>query len=226
MRLGRGAITVFVSAVLLAEGISARPHPADSGIYGPCPAGSGIYDPHPADSGIYDPRPADSRPAVLRSAETQSAGPRTAGVVFSFCRTGIEYGHTLNEKAFWNIGIGVEYGSAVFYRNLTPGVSLDFVYNYVLRSWKSEAGEGVFYAGPGLKAGYISDRKENSGLTLGLIGNLGFDFRFKLPVTLSVAIKPVLGLYLRGEDNNFSLGLYRNGLILGLTPEIGIKYSF
>ncbi|MGN0189145.1 MAG: hypothetical protein ACI395_06480 [Candidatus Cryptobacteroides sp.] len=155
-----------------------------------------------------------------------SAGPRTAGAVFSFSRTGIEYGHTLNDKAFWNIGIGVEYGSSVFYRKLTPGVSLDFNYNYVLRSWKSESGEGVFYAGPGLKAGYMSDRREEAGVTLGLVGNVGFDFKFKIPVVISVSVKPVLGLNLRGEDNSFSLGLYRNGLIFGLLPEVGIKYSF
>lgn len=155
-----------------------------------------------------------------------SAGPRTAGAVFSFCRSGIEYGHTLNDKAFWNIGIGVEYGSSVFYRNLIPGVSLDFGYNYVLRTWRSEAGEGTFFAGPGLKAGYMSDRNEDAGVTVGVTGNIGIDFRFRLPVIISVSVKPVLGLHLRGGEDGFSLGLYKNGLIWGLLPEVGIKYCF
>ena len=206
MRILREAITVLAAAILFVADISARPRTATSG-----KPDSDTADNCTTDSGKPD---------------SQSAGPRTAGAVFSFYRTGIEYGHTLKGKAFWNIGIGVEYGSSVFYRNLTPGVSLDFVYNYILRNWKSAAGEAVLYAGPGLKVGYGSDGKENAGLILGLIGNLGFDFRFQLPVTISVAIKPSLGLHLRGEDNNFSLGLYRNGLILGLTPEVGIKYSF
>ena len=206
MRILRGAITVLAVAILFVAEISARPRTATSG---------------KSDSDTADNCTTDSG-----TADSQSAGPRTAGAVFSFYRTGIEYGHTLKGKAFWNIGIGVEYGSSVFYRNQTPGVSLDFVYNYILRNWKSAAGEAVLYAGPGLKVGYGSDGKENAGLILGLIGNLGFDFRFQLPVTISVAIKPSLGLHLRGEDNNFSLGLYRNGLILGLTPEVGIKYSF
>ena len=206
MRILRGAITVLAAAILFVAEISARPRTATSG---------------KSDSDTADNCTTDSG-----TADSQSAGPRTAGAVFSFYRTGIEYGHTLKGKAFWNIGIGVEYGSSVFYRNQTPGVSLDFVYNYILRNWKSAAGEAVLYAGPGLKVGYGSDGKENAGLILGLIGNLGFDFRFQLPVTISVAIKPSLGLHLRGEDNNFSLGLYRNGLILGLTPEVGIKYSF
>lgn len=211
MRILRGAITVLAVAILFVADISARPRTATSG---------------KPDSGTADSTPTDSDKPDSGTADSQSAGPRTAGAVFSFYRTGIEYGHTLKGKAFWNIGIGVEYGSSVFYRNLTPGVSLDFVYNYILRNWKSAAGEAVLYAGPGLKVGYGSDGKENAGLILGLIGNLGFDFRFQLPVTISVAIKPALGLHLRGEDNNFSLGLYRNGLILGLTPEVGIKYSF
>ena len=206
MRILRGAITVLAAAILFVADISACPRTATSG-----KPDSDTADNCTTDSGKPD---------------SQSAGPRTAGAVFSFYRTGIEYGHTLKGKAFWNIGIGVEYGSSVFYRNQTPGVSLDFVYNYILRNWKSAAGEAVLYAGPGLKVGYGSDGKENAGLILGLIGNLGFDFRFQLPVTISVAIKPSLGLHLRGEDNNFSLGLYRNGLILGLTPEVGIKYSF
>lgn len=206
MRILRGAITVLAAAILFVADISARPRTATSG-----KPDSDTADNCTTDSGTTD---------------SQSAGPRTTGAVFSFYRTGIEYGHTLKGKAFWNIGIGVEYGSSVFYRNQTPGVSLDFVYNYILRNWKSAAGEAVLYAGPGLKVGYGSDGKENAGLILGLIGNLGFDFRFQLPVTISVAIKPSLGLHLRGEDNNFSLGLYRNGLILGLTPEVGIKYSF
>lgn len=206
MRILRGAITVLAAAILFVADISACPRTATSG-----KPDSDTADNCTTDSGKPD---------------SQSAGPRTAGAVFSFYRTGIEYGHTLKGKAFWNIGIGVEYGSSVFYRNQTPGVSLDFVYNYILRNWKSAAGEAVLYAGPGLKVGYGSDGKENAGLILGLIGNLGFDFRFQLPVTISVAIKPSLGLHLRREDNNFSLGLYRNGLILGLTPEVGIKYSF
>ena len=156
-----------------------------------------------------------------------AAGPRTAGAVFSFCRSGIEYGHTVNDRIFWNIGFGVEYGSTIFYKNqMNPGVSLDFGYNYVLKHWESESGEGTFHAGPGVKAGYMTDRKGQAGMTLGLMGCVGLDFRFHLPVTLSVSVKPVLGLHLRNDDGNFSLGLYRNGLIFGLLPEVGVKYSF
>ena len=59
-----------------------------------------------------------------------AAGSRTAGAVFAFCRSGIEYGLTVNDRILWNIGFGGEYGSTIFYKNqMNPGVSRDFGYN-------------------------------------------------------------------------------------------------
>lgn len=160
-------------------------------------------------------------PAVL-----MLAGPRTVGAVFSPQRSGIEYGDSFNDAAFWNIGLGVEYGNAVFWRDRTPGVSVVFQYNYVLKTWSSSSGSGTFFAGPGLKLGYMSDKNVDPGIVAGVAGIIGMDFAFRIPVTLSLSIKPVLGLHLDIAGDNTSLRFYRNGLITEFCPEIGVKYHF
>ena len=66
------------------------------------------------------------------------------------------------------------------------------------------------------------------GLMAGVCGEIGMEYAFNVPVSLSLSLAPVLGVTVsRPEDSiNFSMGVYKYGLLASLMPRIGIKYRF
>jgi hypothetical protein len=83
-----------------------------------------------------------------------------------------------------------------------------------------------FYAGPGLAAGISQDIKTPPGLFVGLKGRLGMQCIFDRRINISLALAPVLGIYVSTEDEYINARAYRHGLLRAFMPEVGISYRF
>lgn len=159
---------------------------------------------------------------------TAYAQPKSVGVNWCYSGIALAYEHTVDGRGnFVEICLKAETGEMFNGREGRPGASASFTWNIVLKEWTSRDGERVrFYAGPGLAVGAGRDFKTQNGLMFGLKGKAGFECMFRRGVTVSASVAPVFGQHIVRLDESIGMRYYRNGLIYGLVPEIGIKYSF
>ncbi len=147
-----------------------------------------------------------------------------AGADFSLNRSGLSYGRFVSDDAFWNVSAGVDYGSMVLRQNRDPGVSATFGYNFILKGWRHGGGSSFLYAGPGVTLGYVRDKGQSHGLMGGISGILGYEYRFRVPVSFGVCLVPTVGVHMSESGGGMLMDVYRNGLIWSASPQVSVKY--
>ncbi len=157
-----------------------------------------------------------------------SAQPKSLGATFSFTGFAISYEHELNRgESFIETSIKAETSEVFLYRSETPGISGSITWNFPVSEWESEEGNKLpFFAGPGITAGCNRDYRLPIGAFFGLKGRVGVECNFSRNVVISAFISPVIGSHVVFYSDHLTMRYYKNGLIYGLTPEIGIKYRF
>lgn len=156
------------------------------------------------------------------------AQPKSVGVDWCYSGIALAYEHTVDGRGnFVEICLKAETGEMFNGREERPGASVSFTWNMILEEWTSHDRETVrLFAGPGIAAGFGRDYRTQTGALFGLKGKVGVECLFARGVTVSASIAPVFGQHIVRLDESIGTRLYRNGLIYGLVPEIGIKYSF
>lgn len=135
--------------------------------------------------------------ALTISSVAAMAQPRAVGVRVGY---GVEasYQHTLGSN-FIEADLGFNGGIAA--RNATMFTA---VYDFSIY----EVNNFAFYAGPGAQLGMYTlkdaeTEKSTLGLGLGLVGQVGVEYRFNIPINLSLDWRPSIhffGLGFRGES--------------------------
>lgn len=156
------------------------------------------------------------------------AQPKSIGAYFSFHETAVCYEHGVDDdNSFMEIALRAECSELYIGRARYPGVSASATWNIVIGKWQSSEGSAVsLFAGPGAILGYARDFNTPYGLFFGIRGKIGVEYRFIRNICLSASISPSLCSHIRSEDGHRSMRYYRNGLIYGLVPGVGIKYIF
>ncbi len=113
-------------------------------------------------------------------------------------------------------------------RNLYPGGSAGILYLFEFASVTGTSGETLgFVAGPGFNAGYVRNLAGEYGIMASLSGCIGLEYRFLVPVSLSLTFEPDLGIHLNKDRfGNIDMDLYMPGLIFAFMPHVGIRYMF
>ncbi len=165
---------------------------------------------------------------LLLSAAAVHAQPKAFSSVWSLSGIGLGYEHNIGPDSFLQIDVKAETAELFRYRKFEPGATVSLSWNMIFGSRESRYGSLLnFYAGPGIILGWADDIKAPSGGLFGIKGRIGIECIYSRNVSISVSASPSLAMHLSvNEDNEFNLRTFRNGLIYGLLPEIGIKYCF
>ena len=163
---------------------------------------------------------------------TANAQSNAFGTTWSFTGIGLSYENLKNDDVLLNAGLQFEMAENFFGKPGPLGFSGSFTSNRIFGRTESRNGTKViFYAGPGVYAGYGRDHIRKSedhlyGLVLGLQGRLGMNLIYDRNINISVSIAPVIGMHLTRNDAILSMKCYRYGLLRMIMPEIGLKYRF
>ena len=113
-------------------------------------------------------------------------------------------------------------------KNLYPGASVEVLYLFSFARKQFDSGESMlFYAGPGINAGYVRNFDGRYGVMAALSGHIGFEYVFNVPVSLSLSLEPALGIHVNRDRFGYvNTDLYRAGLAHSLLPHVGIMYHF
>ena len=130
--------------------------------------------------------------AILGFAAVATAQPRTIGIRAGYGAE-VSYQHTLGSTNFLEVDAGWSAGY----------VSFTGLYDFVFAS----EGNFNFYAGPGARVAFDED------LHLGVAGQIGVEYNFDIPLTLSLDWTPVFNLIPGTNFGWSSVGL-------------GIRYRF
>lgn len=153
------------------------------------------------------------------------AQPRSAGGVFSFSGIECSYQHDISDSSFVEIRAGIDFDGILEGYTMFPGARLGVGYDFVFLERRYPSGDLSLYAGPGFTAGFVREGRD-FGFMAGLTGEAGVEYRFRVPVILSLSFAPVVGLFLHKDGNQTKLDSYMNGLRYSYYPRVGIKYSF
>ena len=146
---------------------------------------------------------------------------------WSYNGIGIGYEQKIDEKKFIQVDLRSELAELFYTRNAPIGASASFTLNMIFAQHPSRHGNKIIYfAGPGATIGWSKDTGSTSGFFFGLKGRIGVQCVFERGLALSVSAAPVLGMHESAMKNSTNMRLYRNGLIYGMFPEVGIKYLF
>ncbi len=156
--------------------------------------------------------------------EKSSSAQNDVGAIFSLNRSGIIYNRTISPDIFWNISLAIDYGDCILRHSVEPGVTAAFSYNFIIRNWTHKNGSSYIYAGPGVTLGYAHDKDKEYGLIGAVTGTFGYEYRFNLPVSISVSIVPTIGVHVGETDGRMLMELYNNGLAWSLGPQVSLKY--
>ena len=156
-----------------------------------------------------------------------SAQPKAVGASFSLSGIGLTYEHANDDQRFMEFSLKTELWEVLNDRTEVPGVTASFIWNLILKSWKSDEGNTLnVFAGTGISAGYANDYKQPSGCVLGLRGKIGIECCYMRKVKLSASLTPIIGTHIRREDSTLRMDYYESGIFNTIMPEIGIKYLF
>ncbi len=154
------------------------------------------------------------------------AQPKSAGGQFSFNGIELSYQHSVGDSVFVDINAGVDFSELLGGKASAPGGKARISYNFLFFRRDCESGSLLLYAGPGIALGYVRN-KGNFGPMLGICGRFGLEFRFESrPVVFSLDLIPLLPIHMRSSGRASSLDFFRNGLLLSLSPVLGIRYRF
>lgn len=153
------------------------------------------------------------------------AQPRSVGGVFSFSGIECSYQHDLSDSSFVEIRAGIDFDGILEGNTMYPGARFGLGYHFVFLERQFASGDLSLYAGPGFTAGFVREDKA-FGFMAGLTGEAGMEYRFKVPVILSLSFAPVVGLFLHKDESQTTLDSYMNGLRYSYYPRVGIRYSF
>lgn len=156
-----------------------------------------------------------------------NAQPRSLGGVFSFSGIDASYQHYTRDSVFLEIGAGIDFEGILDGTAKLPGAKLALTCNFIFFRRDFKSGTMDLYAGPGFTAGLVrQDGGRLFGPMAGLCGRIGLEYRFKVPVILSVDFMPVLGMHLDYDKKQNLLKFYSNGLNYAYIPRVGIRYRF
>lgn len=156
-----------------------------------------------------------------------NAQPKSIGANYCFSGVSFSYEHSIDQEIFLDFTAKAELSELFQGREEYPGCSLSITCNSVIKEWESEGGERVrFLIGSGAAIGIGKDFKTDYGLFFGLKGRAGLEWIFDRGACISMNLSPILGQHVVRTEDAIRMKGYRNGLIFGLAPEIGIKYCF
>lgn len=163
--------------------------------------------------------------AVLTSLSGH-AQPRSLGGVFSYSAVEVAYQHQKTGTTFFEFNAGLDIGDMAGGKTPVPGVKAAFTYNFIF--WGKDFSSGTLstYAGVGAAVGLVENEKPFSDLTAGLCGRIGMEYRFQVPVIISLDFSPVLGMQVDLGQGSAALDTYVKGLTRAYHPRIGIRYCF
>lgn len=169
---------------------------------------------------------------LIFAAVGEMSAQKTAavGVSLSYASVGVSADLFPDAKYFLNIRLNTDFFDYRHFGGKYPGAYASVSWNYYFASAESSAGSRiVFYAGPGIVAGYLPDRRKAAvynGCAVGMSANLGVQCRFKRNFSLGLCTSPVLGAHFSIKDNNLRMHYYRDGLTNMFIPNIELKYMF
>ena len=140
--------------------------------------------------------------SVAASAQAKSLGVRIGNGI------DLSYEHNLAGADFLEFEGGLDgYHGNNFH--------VDGIYNFMIAKpdWTS-AGSWGFYGGPGAGVALINNG-EAASVYAGVVGNLGLEYTFNIPLQLSLDVRPRL---MFGDGN-----VWTNGI---LTFGLGVRYAF
>lgn len=159
-----------------------------------------------------------------------NAQPRALGIRGGATGVEVSYQHSFSSEQFLNIDTGLDFGYNV---SGHLGAKVTGIYNFVWSQPKwTNKGTWKLYAGPGISTGWKEDRvvvkvgeeRANAfcrGFMIALVGQVGMEYSFDIPLQISLEIRPCVGMHLAESGLNF----YDNGL-LGFAPSLGVRYNF
>lgn len=160
--------------------------------------------------------------AMLLAGTAAKAQPKAIGVRFGWVAE-LSYQHTLG-PGFLEFGFGVP--------GYNAGIALDGIYNWVAyKNTTSTKDRFEFFVGAGVglhtyfyRGGYHYDRYGNyyyvdeggsAGLGVGILGSIGVQYQFSIPLQIGLSWRPMFGGYFASNDSRFYLpGLYDAGLAI------------
>ena len=134
----------------------------------------------------------------------------------------------LEEKQSVRISANLDMTNVISGKNLYPGASVEVLYLFSFARKQFDSGECMlFYAGPGINAGYVRNFDGRYGVMAALSGHIGFEYVFNVPVSLSLSLEPALGIHVNRDRFGYvNTDLDRAGLAHSLLPHVGIMYHF
>ena len=134
------------------------------------------------------------------------AQPKALGVRIGY-GVDLSYEHNVSSADFLEFELGLDDG---FHGD---AFHVDGVYNFMIAQPNWTAGTWGFYGGPGASVAMYNG--DNNTLYAGIVGNLGLEYTFNIPLQLSLDVRPRL---MFGDGGVWSDGIFTFGL--------GIRYAF
>lgn len=156
------------------------------------------------------------------------AQPKAVSSIWSLSGIGIGYEHNIGPDSFIQLDLKAETAELFINRRYEAGATLSFTWNMIFKRLVTRHGTSIdVYAGPGAVIGWTDDYKTPSGGLFAVKGRIGIECVYDRGISVSASISPSLGMHLSvNEDKEFNMRTFRNGLMYGALPEIGIKYCF
>ena len=156
-----------------------------------------------------------------------SARPKAISSLWSIYGIGIGYEYMTSDDVFIQIDLKTETSEMFLNRRFAMEAAASLTWNKIFAETSSAYGTQIrYFAGPGVTGGLARDMKADNGIVFGLKGRIGAELLFKRKVAISICLAPVIGMHISAKDGSANLRLYRTGLLYGVIPEIGLKYSF
>lgn len=157
-----------------------------------------------------------------------SAQSKSISTIWSLEGIGIGYERYTGEGNFIQVDFKAETNDIFMKSTWTPAATLSFTWNMPIAEYISRNGNAIcIFAGPGAIGGWVRDNNQRHGVIFGVKGRIGVECRFhERNVAISACLSPELGMHISMKGDTSYMRLYRNGMLHGILPEIGIKYAF
>ena len=165
--------------------------------------------------------------AILVCSGSLRAQTRSVGTSWSFSGIGVGYEYRIDDRSFGQIDLRTEMSEVFRGIGGVTGVAASFTWNMIFADIESGNGNMInLFSGPGAVIGWAQDYGDSPGGIFGLKGRIGAECVFERRIAVSICLSPILGMHVSRKNDVVSMRLYRNGLMSGLFPEVGIKYAF
>lgn len=149
-----------------------------------------------------------------------TSSPKSFGVFYSTSNN--------NSRIANRIAINLDLFDVLNGQSEKPGVNIMYNMTKPFRDWELKSGTMVsFYAGPGVSIGYLKDFQKDFGWLMAVNGSCGFAFCFVKPVNIQLGIIGEFGIHYCGNNvKDTDIGLYKQGILNAIMPEISVSYRF